>query len=541
MGCLARRRQTVLLVLFLMFVPFCAFVFFAEPDLSLEQQMTSKMAELQLKIQHLDSLHQERLQEVRVLSSHLSHILATSKSENLSVGASGVDSEAQKLLKNLTSFEWGSAALHMPSVYHFLPHLLHNPSSLKPAYQMSKGRNGVSMVLGVPTVKREVQSYLLTTLQNLIQNLSPEEQAKTLIIVFVAETDLEYVVSVAKEIEMQFSPHVEAGLIEIISPPASYYPDLTNLTPTLGDSPERFRWRTKQNLDFAFLMMYAQSRGLFYTQLEDDILAKPGFLTTMLDFSYQKIAKNEPWFVIEFCQLGFIGKMFKCVELPWLVQFFIMFYTDKPVDWLLDHVITTKICSLDKDQKMCKKAKNALWLHYKPSLFQHIGTHSSLKGKVQKLKDKHYGKLMLFYPHTNNPKAVSVEGGVTSYKHHTLVRAYAGEDYFWGLSPQAGDHISFKYDPPINMSRYLFRSGNAEHPSDRFYNTTVEILPAKKPSSEVNVTPDGYVIVGKFDTVGIAEGFINPKLFPIKELRLNIHSESENWVILNEVTNSFLI
>ena len=31
-------------------------------------------------------------------------------------------------------------------------------------------------------------------------------------------------------------------------------------------------------------------------------------------------------------------------------------------------------------------AKSELWLHYKPSLFQHVGTHSSLKGKVQKLK-----------------------------------------------------------------------------------------------------------------------------------------------------------
>jgi alpha-1,3-mannosylglycoprotein beta-1,4-N-acetylglucosaminyltransferase A/B len=106
------------------------------------------------------------------------------------------------------------------------------------------------------------------------------------------------------------------------------------------------------------------------------------------------------------------GKMFKCVELPWLVQFFLMFYNDKPVDWLLDHLIHTKICSLDKDsvssvwnvcsltylnvsqslislplfQKHCKKAKSQLWIHYKPSLFQHIGTHSSLKGKVQKLK-----------------------------------------------------------------------------------------------------------------------------------------------------------
>jgi alpha-1,3-mannosylglycoprotein beta-1,4-N-acetylglucosaminyltransferase A/B len=107
-----------------------------------------------------------------------------------------------------------------------------------------------------------------------------------------------------------------------------------------------------------------------------------------------------------------------------------------------------------------------------------------------------------------------------------------------------------KYPP---TPRYLFRSGNAEHPADRFYNTTVEILPVKKPGDELNVSPDGFVIVGssskyfglgenlhelivgKFDTVGIAEGFINPKLFPIKELRLNIHSESDNWVILNEV------
>lgn len=37
-------------------------------------------------------------------------------------------------------------------------------------------------------------------------------------------------------------------------------------------------------------------------------------------------------------------------------------------------------------QKHCKKDKDQLWVHYKPSLFQHIGTHSSLKGKVQKLK-----------------------------------------------------------------------------------------------------------------------------------------------------------
>ena len=41
-----------------------------------------------------------------------------------------------------------------------------------------------------------------------------------------------------------------------------------------------------------------------------------------------------------------------------------------------------QVCKLDQDHKKCKKEKEKLWIHYKPSLFQHIGTHSSLKGKV---------------------------------------------------------------------------------------------------------------------------------------------------------------
>ncbi|GBN25350.1 hypothetical protein AVEN_259287-1, partial [Araneus ventricosus] len=43
------------------------------------------------------------------------------------------------------------------------------------------------MVLGIPTVKREVQSYLMSTLQNLIENMSPEERNDAVIIVFIAE------------------------------------------------------------------------------------------------------------------------------------------------------------------------------------------------------------------------------------------------------------------------------------------------------------------------------------------------------------------
>jgi hypothetical protein len=41
---------------------------------------------------------------------------------------------------------------------------------------------------------------------------------------------------------------------------------------------------------------------------------------------------------------------------------------------------------------------------------------------------------------------------------------------------------------------------------------------------------------GKFDGKGLAEGAIDSQLGAIKVLRLNVHSESDNWAILSEVS-----
>lgn len=90
--------------------------------------------------------------------------------------------------------------------------------------------------------------------------------------------------------------------------------------------------------------------------------------------------------------------------------------------------------------------------------------------------------------------------------------------------------------------RYLFRSGNAEHPLDKFYNTTVEILPKSMITlnrNYNNVTEDGYIIIGKFNTLGIASGSVDRNLGKISAMRLTVHSESENWVILSEVSFFF--
>lgn len=61
----------------------------------------------------------------------------------------------------------------------------------------------VSVVMGIPTVKRPTQTYLLTTLQNLLGGMIPSEKNDSLIIVFIAETDISFVQNTVSAITKQ--------------------------------------------------------------------------------------------------------------------------------------------------------------------------------------------------------------------------------------------------------------------------------------------------------------------------------------------------
>lgn len=288
----------------------CSFYF---PDLSAEQTLSQRLAEYQMRLQYLESMYRSRQEDVAILSQYLGLSSNTGDGANVTINGSLLDAlspETRAILRNMTSSPRFPSSLRLPTAFHFLPHLLDDPSSLRPAFLLSRGRQGISVVLGVPTVKRDKQSYLMGTLQNLISNMDDEEQNETMIVVFVGETDLEYVQLVAKQIEVRFSMYVENGLIEVLSPPSSYYTNMDKLRQTLNDPPERVKWRSKQNLDFAFLMAYSQPKATFYVQLEDDILAKRGFITIMKKFAFEKTARKDAWFVLDFCQLGFIGELF---------------------------------------------------------------------------------------------------------------------------------------------------------------------------------------------------------------------------------------
>ncbi|XP_039194853.1 alpha-1,3-mannosyl-glycoprotein 4-beta-N-acetylglucosaminyltransferase-like protein MGAT4D isoform X6 [Crotalus tigris] len=349
-----------------------------------------------------------------------------------------------------------------------------------------------------------------------------------------------YVSGIAGNIKRSFPNEVLSGALEIISPHESFYPDFSNLKETFGDSKERVRWRTKQNLDYSFLMMYAQQKGMYYLQLEDDIVANPRYLYTINDFIEQKISQE--WIVLEFSQLGFIGKLFRCKDLPLIVEFFLMFYKDKPIDWLLEHLISVKVCNPEKNGKDCESRKSNLRIRYKPSLFQHVGFHSSLAGKTQKLRDEDFVKTSLFREHANPP--AKMKTSLKVFQQFTLENAYNGIEIFWAFAPKAGDYILFSFEEPLKIVSYLFRSGNSEHPRDILFNATVEVLPSKdinlqtvrNNENNINVikTWDGFFQIDNFED-GVAKGAILPFLGNIQALRLFIHSNSSKWILLSEI------
>ncbi|KAM5192543.1 alpha-1,3-mannosyl-glycoprotein 4-beta-N-acetylglucosaminyltransferase-like protein MGAT4D [Mantella aurantiaca] len=481
--------------------------------------------DLQQRLFHAEQENRKRSQDLSTVLDEIKRAVAEKRNafENHTV------EEIKWKVLNITS----KLPLPFMNIYMFLPHLLGHEDGLQPNVLYGHGRTGVSIVFGIPTVKRDKQSYLLDTLSSIFSEMSASEKEDCVVIVFIAEVNVQYVNDVANSVKENFPREIRSGVLEIISPPASYYPEFSNIKETFGDSKERVRWRTKQNLDYSFLMLYAQPKGTYYLQLEDDIVAKPQFFQSLKDFATQQT--SDDWLILEFSQLGFIGKLFKCKDLPYVVEFFLMFYKDKPIDWLLDHYLWVKVCNPEKDAKHCDRQKSNLRIRYRPSLFQHIGTHSSLMGKIQNLKDKDFDKKVLYKPHLNPPAKLSTSLKV--YQQYTLEKAYLGQECFWSFPPVVGDYILFEFEEPLQLQGYLFRSGNIEHPGDKLFNTTVLVLPAEKVTNlpeVLKIDEDGFIQIGKFLN-GIAEGEINDVLGKIKAIRLTMITESPVWALLSEI------
>ena len=232
------------------------------------------------------------------------------------------------------------------------------------------------LTIGIPSVRRETP-YLTHTLDDIIANSRAEHRVGVIVVIFLADSSVSYNAMVRNHLLKKYAEHLTSGFFRILQVDHSYYPLLENLKQNFNDTAVRTRWRSKQVADYALLFAYARNLSEYYMQLEDDVISAPDFLVRIRDKLRGRL-RNNKWVVLDFCKLGFIGRVIRCRDLQQLSNFMLIFYQEQPVDWLISVYMNA----------MGQKKR----IGFRPSLFQHIGNVSSLEGKGQFLRDKTFGR-----------------------------------------------------------------------------------------------------------------------------------------------------
>lgn len=499
------RRQVLL------FVVLCGFLCWKVVSTTAEE----KMRHLRNAISDIETIQKHTSDQLDLISHGLSQL----SQKRISPDESAQIINIKQSLDNISS----------PGPKDFLEHLPLN-FNFSPGFESGDTPLYVDYILGIPTVNREVHSYILDTLDSLISG-ADGSGVKFAIVIYIGETEVE----VAEDLASVVSSKYTTVPIKIIAPPKGYYPrwdhiDETNIN-NFGDNPERLKWRRKQNLDYLFLWTWCIGKSNFYLQLEDDIIAKPKYLE-FVDKAVQK--ETSSWFILEFSNLGFIGKLFRNSQLRVLVNFVMLFYKEKPVDWLLDNLLYTKVCSPEKSDKSCASSKKKIKRTMRPSQFQHVGTHSSLAGKVQKLQDgsfdpkKKTGK-------NSNPVILSIISDIPIFKHFSLARVWAGTSIFWGTAVVKDSYIIYNFREKVMINEITILSGGDDHPTDKMpEGSTVRLFSEALLSAE-DLTPSGGQVMGNFDAEGRFIVNLSPSISS-QSIVIQISAESNYWLAIYDIT-----
>lgn len=345
-----------------------------------------------------------------------------------------------------------------------------------------------------------------------------------MIVIFLTDSNHTWVVDRAKEIYKQYRDHVESGFMQIVHPPHIAYPNFQYLERKFNDTQARVAWRSKQNLDYSYLMTYSRNMSKYYLQLEDDVITTTGYLSKIKAFISRNLQKT--WLFLRFSGLGFIGVLFKSSDLPKLAEFLLVLYDENPGDLLINEL------------KRIKGQKKEI--RSRPSLFQHLGLVSSLQNKIQKIQDRDfpgYVKRNTIQRRlgSKNPEA-EIYTNMASYKTFQAEAAYYPEnvdDYFWTASHKNGTFYRIIFKNPLNITSLSIKSGHSKHPKDKVTSTSISTSSVVKTYGEkcLNRIKIGSFTDGEF-TLNVTHQAIPHN---VRCISIDIHEDRDTWVILRDI------
>lgn len=394
------------------------------------------------------------------------------------------------------------------------------------------------LAVGISSVRRIKGMYLLSTLQSIVSQSSPEERASMVVVVLLADFDAGWRNATVAQIQSRFPSELDQGQLLVLHVAQDFYPPLQGagvsphmcadrccgldvfLAPPAGlkrnynDPPNRVTFRSKQNVDYAFLINYSAGLSRYYLQLEDDVACASSFLTHIRRRTEEQEAKKSPWVVIEFSLLGYIGKLYKSADAPLLARFLFLFYQEMPCDWLMSHF-----------RELLTQKETIV---FKPSLFQHMGTFSSFNGNQNLLKDKNFQEELEPNPEANLFTDMSV------YQQNVPKLAWenAGQ-HFWARSIKKGNTLTAVLAAPAVFTSILVETGVEGR--DLLESGQVEIgrdaISTSAGKSCGEFTPVGTFTNGRFE----ADGLDKEHGSASSCLRIRVSADQHNWLIVRKI------
>lgn len=408
----------------------------------------------------------------------------------------------------------------------------------------------VLLTVGFGSVKRQ-KDYVLDTVGIMMGlrgevPVDAEERSKVVIVAHFADFNLSWVDHISQKLQEQYGELIQGGQFHGIHAKQEFYPPLEVCPPDCNykDEPKRVKWRSKQNVDYAFLMYYAAPLAPYYLQLEDDINFAPnwiskitGYLTSSFPPTYRS-KENAPWRLIDFSQLGFIGKMFQSNELTRLAQFLLLFYDQMPCDILLGQWVLS----------MTQGKKIEYWKSHS-SLFQHVGIFRSLGG-FQSLQEKKFDKGPIFdNPPANITRNFSIvptydsqfiyfPGGDPQTRNDVCDFSASPQKqkikrcWFWAKNLQANQHLTLLFQKEVPIKAILVEFGNDQHPKDLLQNGVLQMAPSGQAACGAF---RNLLVLSRVTTVYWEEGVSSPPQLPfpkIRCLRILALAPQTEWMVI---------
>lgn len=288
--------------------------------------------------------------------------------------------------------------------------------------------------MGISSVPGPNRNSLSHTLVSLFRASSQVKQKHLTVVVHLADSDLTWLRETVVQISNLFSPQILAGQLVLIHAPADAYPVLGDV----GDEAYQGDVYSKQNVDHAFLMSFAAKLSNYFLLLEDNVFCAPNFIRHI----HQKVnsMRSNPWVLLEFSNMGSLGKLFRSKDLPVLAHFLLLFCKDKPLHRLIPHFRTLMA---QKNPILCR-----------PFLFYHRIVYYSANGSRA---GRAVWSKRPSSP-SNPPGAVFTDMKVFGV--HAPWEAYTlDESFFWTHNVCAGSHLTVILNHPANLSRVQVLTG----------------------------------------------------------------------------------